>query len=147
MKITDALRGEHAILYRLLDHIATRSSSWTAAQAHDAGRLLAAALGSHAQLEDDLLFRALEPYIAAQQGPLAVMRMEHSAMEGAFERLPDTTEADDAQSLLLYLVDVAREHCAKEEQVLFRMAEQSLGDKRLRELGAAWAERRAVAVA
>jgi hemerythrin-like domain-containing protein len=128
MKITDALRGEHAILYRLLNHIEAQSAAWTAAQAHDAGRLLAAALSSHAQLEDDLLFRALEPYIAAQQGPLAVMRMEHSAIEGAFERLPDSTEAEEARSLLLYLVDVAREHCVKEEQILFHMAEQALGE-------------------
>jgi hemerythrin-like domain-containing protein len=146
MRITDALLGEHAILYRLLEHIASRSPSWSVAQAHDAGRFLAEALASHAQLEDDLLFVALEPYIAAQQGPLAVMRMEHSAIEGALERLPETTDVEDAHSLLLYLVEVAREHFAKEEQVLFRMAEQALGDQRLRELGATWAERRAVTV-
>jgi hemerythrin-like domain-containing protein len=146
MKITDALLGEHAIIYRLLSHIAGQAESWTVAQAHDAGKLLTEALASHAQIEDELLFVAMEPYIAAQQGPLAVMRMEHAAIEGALERLPETTDPDDAHALLLYLVAIAREHFSKEEHVLFRLAEQMLGDERLRELGAIWADRRAVSV-
>lgn len=146
MKITDALLGEHAILQRLLNHLAAEAPTWTLAQARGAAELLSSSLASHAQLEDDLLFVALEPYIAAQQGPLAVMRMEHAAIEGALERLAEAADLEDARCLFLYLVDVAREHFSKEEHVLFRLAEQTLGDRRLRELGAVWGEKRAVTV-
>ena len=47
---------------------------------------------------------------------------------------------------LVQVVQVARGHFAKEEQVLYPMAQQALGDAKLAELGARWAERRQVVV-
>ena len=147
MTITDLLRGEHGVLTRLLEHVAGQSLRWSLRDALEAGGLLEAALASHAHLEDELLFRALEPYIAAQQGPLAVMRLEHAAIEGALERLRNAIDDDEARALLLYAAEVARDHFLEEERILFPLAERCLEPSRLAELGQAWSERRVLTVA
>jgi hemerythrin-like domain-containing protein len=147
MRITDALRGEHGVLLRMLDFVEQEAPTSSLSDAQAMGRLLRQAIESHAHLEDELLFGALEPQLGAEQGPLAVMRMEHGEIEGCLERLPEERAAEGARRLLLRLVEVARGHFAKEEQVLFPMAERLLPREQLLERGGAWAERRSVTVA
>jgi hemerythrin-like domain-containing protein len=108
--------------------------------------MLAAALAGHAQLEEDLLFKTLERHIGSI-GPLAVMRMEHDQIEEGLERLPAVRELEQVRELLLQIVEVARGHFAKEEQVLFPMASQALSTETLIDLGEQWARRRAVTLA
>lgn len=141
MKITDALLGEHAMIYRLLDHCSAGADAWSLEEARTAGGTLAAALLAHAHVEDELLFRALEPHLSAAAGPLAVMRQEHDEIEGSLARLAEARDAESARMLLRYATSVARQHFAKEEQVLFPMAEQFLSPERLNELGGQWSER------
>ena len=144
MKITDALLGEHAVFYTQFDYLeqvipATNS----VAQVKSLGAMLAAALASHAQNEEELLFTTLEPHIGSM-GPLAVMRLEHDKIESSLERLPAIKEVDQAQNLLLQVVMIAREHFPKEEQVLYPMAIKTLSAETLIDLGAQWAARRAI---
>jgi hemerythrin-like domain-containing protein len=147
MRITDALRGEHGVLLRMLDFVEQEALGFSLSDAQAMGRLLRQAIESHAHLEDELLFGALEPQLTAQQGPLVVMRMEHDEIEGSLKRLPEERTAESAHRVLLHLVEVARGHFAKEEQVLFPLAERLLAPERLLELGAVWAGRRTVTVA
>jgi hemerythrin-like domain-containing protein len=79
-------------------------------------------------------------------GPLAVMRAEHDEIEGALDRLPKIQDLAEAQSLVLHVIQVAREHFAKEEQALYPIAEQVLDTDTLTRLGRQWAERRGVAI-
>ncbi|MFQ5617314.1 MAG: hemerythrin domain-containing protein [Anaerolineales bacterium] len=147
MKITDVLLGEHAVFYAQFNHLEQSIPLVDIlAQVKSQGVMLAAALAGHAQLEEDLLFQIVEPHIGST-GPLAVLRMEHDQIEGYLERLPTVRELDQAQELLLQIVDVAREHFSKEEQVLFPMASQSLSAETLNDLGAKWAASRAVSLA
>lgn len=147
MKITDALLGEHGVFHVELDHL-ERAVPEAAAieQVHAQAALLAASLGTHAGLEDELLFAALEPYLGSEAGPLAVMRMEHDEIEHSLQRLPEIQNLSEAQGLLLHLVQVAQDHFTKEEHVLFPMAQQMLDAPTLVRLGADWAERRGVPV-
>jgi len=147
MIITDAFLGEHAVFYAQFEHMgqiipATESLSKVKTQ----GAMLASALRGHAQLEEELLFQILEPHIGAM-GPLAVMRSEHDQIESAFESLPDQKELGQAQELLLTVISTARNHFAKEEQILYRMAKQALSPEQLSDLGDQWAKRRAVTLA
>lgn len=147
MKITDALLGEHGVFYAQFSHleqVVPQLADLALVKAQAA--LLTAALETHAHLEEELLFSALEPHLG-QGGPLAVMRMEHQQIEEGLARLPGLTEAALARQLLLQVVEVARGHFAKEEQVLYPMAQQALGETALEELGARWAEQRQVVVA
>ena len=145
--ITDALRGEHGVLYRLLDHLEREIAGASAAQGRELGAFLAAALVNHSHLEDELLFTAVEGFLGAESGPLVVMRHEHAAIEGGLERLQQAATAEEARSAAAAVVETARAHFAKEEQILFPLAERFLGGERLAELGRRWAERSAVAVA
>ena len=51
-------------------------------------------------------------------------------------------DLEEARGLLLHLIDVARPHFAKEEDVLFPMAETALPEATLLRLGEEWASRR-----
>lgn len=107
------------------------------------GAMLAVALASHANLEDELLFTTLESHLGPI-GPLTVMRMEHDQIEGALERLPTVQNLAGARTLLLQVIKVAREHFAKEEQILYPLASRSLTIEALTGLGAQWAARRLI---
>lgn len=139
MKITDAFLGEHAVFYAQFDHMEqTVPTTDSLKNVKTQAALLAAALTGHAQLEEELLFQKLETHIG-QGGPLAVMRMEHNQIEENLSRLPDLDTLEDARRVLLQTVKVAREHFAKEEQILYPLAERTLGIDHLTELGEQWA--------
>jgi hemerythrin-like domain-containing protein len=142
--ITDALLGEHGVIYQLLEHLTSRPFG-SAEEARIQAAELAAGLGTHARIEDDLLFVALEEELGPNGGPLAVMRAEHAEVEETLERLTRVEDVDEAEELAARLVTVARGHFEKEEQVLFPMAEQLLGEEALRALGEQWAAQRLLA--
>lgn len=99
-------------------------------------KLIAFALESHARLEDELLFNALKPHLGAQGGPLAMMRMEHGQITDLLGRIESAASLEEGCVLATQVIQVARGHFQKEEQVLFRMARQFLGDEELFALGA-----------
>jgi len=147
MRITEALLGEHGVFYAQFDHLEQAvPAAETLAQVQNQTALLAAGLGPHANLENDLLFAALEPHLGPM-GPLAVMRMEHDEIEGTLARVQEVKDLAGAQHLALHAIQVARDHFAKEEQVLFPMAQQVLSAEALAQLGAQWAEQRQVRLA
>lgn len=146
MKITEAFLGEHAVFYAQFSHLEQAvPMAKTLSQVQSQAALLAAALMSHANLEDELLFSALDPHLG-HMGPLAVMRMEHDEIEGTLARMPEIQNLAEAQSRLLHAVQVARQHFAKEEQVLYPMAEQVLDADTLTQQARLWAERRRVSL-
>jgi hemerythrin-like domain-containing protein len=139
--ITDALLGEHGVIYRLLEHLTSRPFA-SAEEARVQAAELAAGLVAHAHLEDDLLFVALERPLGPNGGPLAVMREEHAEVEGTLERLTQVDDVQEADALAARLATIAHEHFEKEEQVLFPMAVELLGEEELRSLGEQWVTRR-----
>jgi hemerythrin-like domain-containing protein len=147
MKITEALLAEHATIYAQLDFLERAAGS--GADPRDVraqAALLGAALHSHAGLEDELLFDELEPHVGPD-GPLALMRAEHEDVKATLEALERLAAGDDPAPLLRHLVEVARSHFGKEEQVLFPMADSVLGEAELEAAGDRWAERRFAASA
>ena len=145
MKVTDAFLGEHAVFYAQFNHMEeTIPDAPSTCVVRTQSSMLGAALASHAQLEDELLFVPLEPHMGVHGGPLAVMRMEHSQIEGGLERLSTCEDLDEAKNLLLGIIQTAREHFAKEEQILYPIAHQALGEAGLTQQGDEWAKRRVV---
>ncbi len=166
MKITDALKGEHGVFYAQFELLEEVIAPATLPVLKAQGAVLAARLAPHAQIENELLFPALEEQLGTH-GPTAAFRAEHDAIDSAFERLqqlrelnrdhaqidadlarlPQTPSLAEARDLIDEVVHAAREHFAKEEQMLFPMAEQVLSERTLEELGAEWARRRSVVLA
>jgi hemerythrin-like domain-containing protein len=134
------------VFYAQFDHLEqVVPASESVAEIHAQSGMLAAALATHASLEEELLFKSLDPHPGAG-GPLNVMRMEHQEIEGILERIPKEDELDRSKTLLLEVIQIARQHFAKEEQILFRLALELLGDIVLIELGSKWAEQRRVMI-
>jgi regulator of cell morphogenesis and NO signaling len=147
VKLTDALIGEHGAFYTLFDEIeeiATREGA--IAIILGATAVLDAMVGSHATLEEELLFAALEPHLGKNNGPLAVMRAEHEEIKRLLEQIEDAADVEQAIHLVKEALSAARSHFQKEEQVLFPMAQRLLGDEALTRLGRAWAESRRVTI-
>ena len=144
MKITDAFIGEHAVLYAQLDHLehavpAAKSVGEVKAMA----ALLEAALRSHAELEDDLLFNGLEPGLD-QMGKLEKVQHEHDAICKGLEQVRVARTLKDSQRRLLNVAHLTRKEFDLEDRIIFRMAEDLLREDTLRDLGRQWARRRIV---
>lgn len=146
MKITDAFLGEHAVFYAQFDYLEQNVPEATGNLVKSWGAMLAAALATHAGLEEDLLFTTLEPQIGSM-GPLVVMRMEHDEIERSLEKLSSTQGEDQARELLLHTISVARDHFAKEERILYPIADQTLSSEKLDDLGSQWSARRTIFLA
>ena len=147
MKVTEAFLGEHGVFYAQFDRLDTAiPSAQTVPEVREQAALLASALMPHATLEDELLFSHLEGRLGAESGPLPVLRGEHDQIEDALASAQEARDLAGAKRDVLHAVELAREHFAKEEQILFPLAERVLDDRTLRELGELWARRRSVRV-
>jgi len=146
MNLVDALLGEHGVFYALFAHLEGRlKKGGSPAEIQEAAAVLVATLISHAKIEEELLFPALEQHLGPA-GPLSVMRGEHEQIDGVLDEVAGGRQSGDGATALLHALQVARDHFAKEEQVLFQMARQALDTNLLVELGSQWAERRGVAL-
>lgn len=88
-----------------------------------------AALLHHFAMEEDVMFPAFETRTGMRQGPTAVMRNEHRQMSGLLDRLNDAMANKDANAYLGgsdTLLILMQQHNVKEEQMLYRMADQAL---------------------
>ncbi len=147
MKLTDALLGEHSAFYMLFDQVEEIVTIEGAmAQIRGAMTVLAAMVDSHATLEEELLFTALEPHPGMHEGPLAQMRAEHEEMERLLGQIEEAEDMTQAAAGVAEALSAARSHFQKEEQVLFPMAQRLLGDEVLTRLGNDWAEARNVTI-
>lgn len=149
MNLIDALLAEHGLIYVLFDQIEeiAGADGGSASPSGDAAAaMVSRAVIVHAELEDELLFTALEARMGPA-GPLAVMRSEHDEIHRRLEGGADGEAAAGALQRVLNMIPLAREHFAKEEQVLFQMARQALSADELDQLSVRWASERKVAIA
>ncbi len=144
MLITDVLLGEHGVFHFMLGDIERALPALDSLSAlQNRIAVFTSALESHAAIEDELLFNALEHHLGAQSGPLAVMRFEHEEISGLLDKIESSTELEPVRAFAKRMIQVTRGHFQKEEQALFRMARQFLSDDELSALGAQWARKRA----
>ena len=150
MKLTNALLGEHAVIYELLDHVRdTILTSDDIRDIHGAVAVVERLLVSHARIEEDLLFSRLEPHLGemgGQMGPLAMMRAEHLEIDDLLETAGRETDIAVLKSGIGQLLDLVHDHFQKEETVLFPMAQHCLDEATLTDLGDQWAASRNVTV-
>ncbi|MCC6211663.1 MAG: hemerythrin domain-containing protein [Burkholderiales bacterium] len=89
------------------------------------------ALAQHIVMEEDILFPALEGAAGISGGgPIEVMRMEHEQMRALLDQMKQVLDARDASryaGLRESLLELLRQHNAKEESMLYPMMDQVLG--------------------
>ncbi len=127
--ISDFLAPDH----QRCDHLfaaaeaATASKDWGAALA--AFELFRAALLHHFSMEEEVMFPAFEEQTGMTQGPTQIMRMEHHQMRELLDFMSDAMAGKDSDGFLGNadtLLIIMQQHNLKEEQMLYRMADQAL---------------------
>ncbi len=93
----------------------------------------------HNEKEEKVLFPALAPYLPSPGGPVDVMLAEHRELWQLNDRLVAAlAEPSPASSALadtaLSIVHLLRQHISKEDNILYPMARQFLGDDGLAEV-------------
>jgi hypothetical protein len=120
--------------HRRCDHLlaaceaAVDAGAWESAEG-SAARFRDATL-HHFALEEELLFPELEQVNPAASGPASVMRAEHRQMRQLLEDLAADVRARDREACLSAsetMHMLSQQHNAKEESVLYPMADMSLG--------------------
>lgn len=88
------------------------------------------AMEHHFSMEESVLFPAFENRTGMTMGPTEVMRGEHVQMRALFAEMAESVEKQDSEQYLGLsetLLMVMSQHNSKEEQMLYRMADQALG--------------------
>lgn len=88
------------------------------------------AMRLHLDLEEDLLFPAIEAATGMRGGPTHVMRMEHAQMRGVLDQMAQAMGDGDLDAVVDHgdtLLMLIQQHNLKEEGVLYPMAQQVLG--------------------
>ena len=88
----------------------------------------------HFLKEENIMFPAVEELTggSCMSGPTSVMRMEHGQMRGLFEDIQAALEAKNTSAcagMLETLLIVMQQHNMKEEQMLYRMADNKLENR------------------
>lgn len=127
--------GDHARCDQLWTDAENAAESGDPARARAAIEAFAHALEQHLQMEEEVLFPAFEHATGMTSGPTVVMRMEHTQMRGVLRAIDNAVQAGDIDGALDQgdtLLMLIQQHNAKEEGMLYPMAEQALAS--------AWAE-------
>jgi len=157
MYATSALRNDHEdilVMLSVLERLATELQAGQAVKLthleQAVNYLTTFADRCHHGKEEDLLFPALaEAGIPSQGGPIGVMLAEHTqgrayirAMQESLPRLHagDTSAGSAFAEAALGYVQLLRNHIAKENNVLFVLAEQRLSPSEHVRLAASFAQ-------
>lgn len=144
MDVTDALLGEHGVFHLLveqLDDTLGRCESVT--ELRVAAEPLVISLLGHHRVEEESL---LAPYERAtgSLGPLTCLRHEHEQMNQLARLIFRATEPGPMREGIQMLLEIVRRHLAREEQLLFGLARQTLPDGARADSGSHWAQFRGV---
>lgn len=88
------------------------------------------AIERHFKMEEEVLFPDFEDATGTTAGPTEIMRSEHTQMRDLLYRMNAALEQRDQDDYLGYsetLLIIMQQHNAKEEQMLYPMADQVLG--------------------
>ena len=128
--ITDTLTADHRrcdLLLTQVDRAAT-GADWERVAAE--AQAFADAMERHFRFEEDVLFPPLEAASPMAGGPTHVMRMEHMQIRHMLADLLDAVAARDAgeyAGLSDTLHMLVQQHNAKEEGILYPLADRALG--------------------
>lgn len=131
--INDYMMEDHRTCDASFDRAvaAAQSGDWDSA-GREANAFLAR-IERHIELEEDLLFPAFEESSGTSTGgPTETMRSEHTQMKPLFEQLRAALAAKNAGQVErtgAALHEILMPHNMKEEQMMYPMLDQAVGDQ------------------
>jgi len=145
----DTLMSEHRTIEKVLDAVETAARKQLPPAFYEKALdfLAQFADGCHHAKEEDRLFPVLEQKgIPREMGPIGVMCHEHVQGRGHIRRMRECLAAGDLDGVRresLDYVALLRQHIFKEDNVLFAMARNVLGEGDVARLEAQFAEAQA----
>ncbi len=134
MEVTEPLKWEHEVV---LDQLRTFEKALDEADwngVRDTLRFFDERLLLHRRKEEEILFPALGRHIGTEGGPIACMLHEHQDEREKIERIrsamargtghPETLK--EVRGAGGYILGLLRNHIAKENQILYPLAEDTL---------------------
>jgi hypothetical protein len=138
MKITEAIALEHGTLLRVFDQVElVLPRLRSAAEVGTMATILEGLLGTHAQLEVNFAFVALDQ-AQYNKRRLATLHQDHQEMDDRFRQVHQAATCGGARRLLRVAMRASREHFCAEERRLFPAVERALGLGVLNALGEAF---------
>ena len=136
MRIIDRFSREHDAFVVQLDGLrADVARGGDVRAAIEGMRVLAEPLLKHAANEEALLFPDLVLKLGGETGgPVGVLREEHVVIHGQVDHLSAEPTRAAFDQVFTAFDKILREHIAKEEEVVFPLSAQLLGDERLSEM-------------
>jgi uncharacterized protein (DUF2249 family)/hemerythrin-like domain-containing protein len=134
--IREFLGDDHRRLDAILRHAAVLAHSGSFAQARASFEEFRCGLERHIEMEEEILFPSFEKATGITGGPTVVMHVEHLEIRRLMNTVGASLRAEDLASLLEGIREfttLLEEHNAKEEDVLYPMADRSFGDDRERD--------------
>ena len=131
--ILDFLGGDHSVCDDLFASAETAAAQKNWDSARSLFERFQAAMTHHLAMEEDVLFPAFEARTGMRAGPTQVMRMEHEQMRGLLQDMASAVEAcnqDGYLGLSETLNMLMQQHNLKEENMLYPMSDQVLGEAR-----------------
>ena len=129
VSISDHMAGEHKRcddLYLAAEKAATEDD-WSATR--QAFKKFCQSIELHFAMEEKILFPDFEQAQGSEMGPTQVMRYEHEQIRSLIDSTQEALEAEnkdeflgEAETLLIFM----QQHNAKEEMMLYPMADQIL---------------------
>ncbi len=144
--LIDLLLGEHASILTLFRHYGNTLASLDLAGLCAAGSVLEAVLMAHAIDEDRLLFNSMPVAQPSVRETLDAMCGEHNELCHLLQELSTMEDATRARGQLRRVLELAREHFAVEERILFGLARRALSRETRAALGCEFARRRGLSV-
>lgn len=142
MKITDALKAEHAVFHNLFDYLEKVVPDLkTLAEVKAMAKLMESLLEAHGKVEDELVSLPLE-HVLEHIGQLEKFKYEHDEIDKNLKGIQNAKSVKDAKKMLLNAVIYSRCHFDNEERNFFSLAEKFLKKSTLEELGKAYIEKR-----
>ena len=134
--IIDSLTTEHTLLCRLFDQIGRLLPDVrTVAEVRLLSRLVEGVLSSHADVEQNLAFAALD-HALAEKGELNRLYQDHQEIDAHLRGAAVATEFAEAVRLLKSGLKASREHFRREERTIFPLFEKLFSSAALEALGA-----------
>jgi iron-sulfur cluster repair protein YtfE (RIC family) len=128
--ISEFLTGEHHHCDDLFAAAEDDAAQKNWDKAEEDFRLFRHSTETHFEVEEKILFPAFENATGMAMGPTQVMRVEHIQMRDVLAQMADAVakrDADQYLGLSETLLMLMQQHNLKEEQILYRMADQALG--------------------
>lgn len=130
--ITDFLTPDHHRCDTIFADAETAAASGDWDKATAAFNHFVDALRHHFAMEEEVLFRTFDERTGMAMGPTETMRLEHRQMTDLISEMADAVQQHDKNDFLGLsetLLMIMQQHNMKEEQMLYRMADQVLCDE------------------